>query len=167
MFEFSRGAYTVRSLTGMLSICGLATTLASSPPAEHWGEIDRLYDNVYRPARGQSAATAPYPRVPIRFLGVWDTVGSLGIPDTLGVLNLFDVENRHRFHNTRLNALIEHARHAVALDETRVRSRPPCGPGDPRRVISAACGRCGSRVTIATWGADTCRPGCLMQRCSG
>jgi hypothetical protein len=119
LFGFSRGAYTVRSLAGMLSTCGLATTLASLPPAEHWAEIDRLYDHVYRPAPGQSAAAAPYPRIPIRFLGVWDTVGSLGVPDTLGVLNLFDVEDRHRFHNTRLNPLIEHARHALALDETR------------------------------------------------
>jgi hypothetical protein len=119
LFGFSRGAYTVRSLTGMLSTCGLATTLASSPPADHWAEIDRLYDEVYRPARGQPAANAPYPRVPIRFVGVWDTVGALGIPETLGVLNLFDVEDRHQFHNTRLNPLIEHARHAMALDETR------------------------------------------------
>jgi hypothetical protein len=119
LFGFSRGAYTVRSLAGMVSTCGLATTLAASPPAEHWAEIDRLYDKVYRPARGRPAGNAPYPRAPIRFLGVWDTVGSLGIPDSLGVLNLFDVDDRHRFHNTRLNPLIEHARHAVALDETR------------------------------------------------
>ncbi len=119
LFGFSRGAYTVRSLTGMLSTCGLADTLAASPPAEHWAEINRLYDEVYRPAEGRPAGPVPYPLVPIRFLGVWDTVGSLGIPDSLGLLNLFDVDARHRFHNTRLNPLIEHARHAVSLDETR------------------------------------------------
>ncbi|MGH3602252.1 MAG: DUF2235 domain-containing protein, partial [Pseudonocardiaceae bacterium] len=139
LFGFSRGAYTVRSLAGMLATCGLATTLPSSPPAERWAEIDRLYDEVYRPAHGRPAANAPYPQVPICFLGVWDTVGSLGIPDTLGVLNLFDVEDRHRFHDTRLNRLIEHARHAVALDETRGPFTPTLWtgghtPGDHRSM---------------------------------
>ena len=139
LFGFSRGAYTVRSLAGMLATCGLATTLASSSPADRWAEIDRLYDEVYRPTRGRPAVNAPYPRVSIRFLGVWDTVGSLGIPDTLGVLNLFDVEDRHRFHDTRLNPLVEHARHAVALDETRGPFTPTLwtgghAPGDDRSM---------------------------------
>lgn len=128
---FSRGAYTVRSLAGMLSTCGLARTLASSPPETHWAEIDRLYDEVYRPARGRPTTRAPYPPVPIRFVGVWDTVGALGIPETFGVLSLFDVEHRHRFHNTRLTPLIEHARHAMALDETRGPFTPTLWTGGP------------------------------------
>jgi uncharacterized protein (DUF2235 family) len=116
LFGFSRGAYTVRSLAGMLSACGLASTFANVSSKKHWAEINQLYD-VYRSRQDQSG-DPPYPAVKIRFLGVWDTVGSLGIPDSLGVLNLFDVSDR-KFHNTWLNPLIEHARHAVALDETR------------------------------------------------
>jgi hypothetical protein len=119
LFGFSRGAYTVRSLAGMLSTCGLADTLTALAPAERWAEIDRLYSEVYRPTCARPGRPPPYPQVPIRFLGVWDTVGSLGIPDSLGMLNLFDADDRHRFHDTRLNPLIEHARHAVALDERR------------------------------------------------
>lgn len=66
----------------------------------------------------------------IRFLGVWDTVGSLGIPDSLGVLNLFDVDDRHRFYDTRLNSFVDHARHAVALDETRGPFTPTLWTGE-------------------------------------
>ncbi|MGH3687467.1 MAG: DUF2235 domain-containing protein [Pseudonocardiaceae bacterium] len=121
LFGFSRGAYTVRSLAGMLYACGLATIPPTTRPAQRWAEIDRLYDEVYRPARQRKPGRpAPYPRVPIRFLGVWDTVGALGIPDALGMLNLLDIiDDRHRFHDTRLNSMIQHARHAVALDEHR------------------------------------------------
>ncbi|MGH3548240.1 MAG: DUF2235 domain-containing protein [Pseudonocardiaceae bacterium] len=130
LFGFSRGAYTVRSLTGMLSACGLAHGPTAPLPEDHWAEIDRLYDEVYRPVRERSAGAAPYPPVPIRFLGVWDTVGSLGIPDSLGVLKLFDVEHRHQFHDTRLNAHIQHARHALALDETRGPFTPTLWTGE-------------------------------------
>ncbi|MBA2471273.1 MAG: hypothetical protein DLM61_22635 [Pseudonocardiales bacterium] len=35
------------------------------------------------------------------------------------MLKLFDVEHRHQFHDTRLNAHIQPARHALAPDETR------------------------------------------------
>ncbi|WP_028922128.1 DUF2235 domain-containing protein [Pseudonocardia acaciae] len=119
LFGFSRGAYTVRSLSGMLSACGLASFPEDMAPSERWHEIDRLYDKVYRPARGQPAQSPPYPPPPIRFLGVWDTVGALGIPDQLGLLNLLDIDGRHRFHNTTLSPQVEHARHAVALDEAR------------------------------------------------
>jgi hypothetical protein len=130
LFGFSRGAYTVRSLAGMLSACGLACTLAGLSSRDRWAEIDRLYDEVYRPARNRPDGPPPHPRVRIRFLGVWDTVGSLGIPDSLGVANLFDVDDRHQFHDTRLNSSIEHARHAVALDETRGPFTPTLWTGE-------------------------------------
>ena len=121
LFGFSRGAYTVRSLAGMLAACGLEQFTPDVPPSERWTRIDTLYDEVYRPAHRRAGVPPkpPHPLVPIRFLGVWDTVGALGIPDSLGWVSLFDVEDRHRFHDTRLNRLVQHARHAVALDETR------------------------------------------------
>lgn len=151
LFGFSRGAYTVRSLTGMLSACGLAHSPHAPLPEDQWAEIDRLYDEVYRPVRGRHAGPAPYPQVPIRFVGVWDTVGSLGIPDSLGVLKLFDVEGRHQFHDTRLNAYIQHARHALALDETR-------GPFTPTLWTGEQPG--GDRSLLQVWFAgDHCDVG--------
>jgi hypothetical protein len=119
LFGFSRGAYTVRSLAGMLDACGLASFPPQTPSSRRWREIDRLYDEVYRPLRRRTTSVRPYPPVPIRFLGVWDTVGALGIPDSLGLLKLLDVPDRCRFHDTRLGPGVQHARHAVALDETR------------------------------------------------
>ena len=53
----------------------------------------------------------------IRYVGVWDTVGALGIPARyrwLGFMN-----RRQRFHDTSLSSFVESARHAVAIDERR------------------------------------------------
>ncbi len=51
----------------------------------------------------------------IRFVGVFDTVGSLGVPGVVGALSA----QRYAFHNTDLSGLVDHARHAIALDERR------------------------------------------------
>ena len=120
LFGFSRGAYTVRSLAGMLRACGLPR-ISNPPTGEEWRAIDDLYDEVYRPDHPgrDEDARPPHPRVDVAFLGVWDTVGALGIPATLGILNLFDVDERHKFDDTCLGPHIRHARHAVALDEAR------------------------------------------------
>jgi hypothetical protein len=56
------------------------------------------------------------------FLGVWDTVGALGIPSRFGVSRLWN--GRHAFHDTSLSSLVRSARHAVALDERRREFEP-------------------------------------------
>ena len=56
----------------------------------------------------------------IRFLGVFDTVGSLGIPGDVGKA----IARRHQFHDTRLSGYVDIARHAVALDEHRPEFEP-------------------------------------------
>ncbi len=55
----------------------------------------------------------------MRFIGVWDTVGALGIPDNLSWLDPLDPASPHTFHDVKLNPFIPHARHAVAMDERR------------------------------------------------
>lgn len=123
LFGFSRGAYTVRSLAGMIDACGLIEFAAETETGQRWQQVDDAYDLGYRPGDERSPQWSEglsfHPGVRVDFLGVWDTVGALGIPDSLGVLNLFDVESRHAFHDTELCSVIEHARHAVAMDETR------------------------------------------------
>jgi hypothetical protein len=54
--------------------------------------------------------------VTIRCIGVWDTVGALGIP-----VNLFKkfTHRRHAFHDVTLSSRIENAFHALAIDERR------------------------------------------------
>jgi uncharacterized protein (DUF2235 family) len=57
------------------------------------------------------------PILRIRYVGVWDTVGSLGVPDNLLIAGLFN--QKHQFHDQCLSATTTSARHAVAIDEDR------------------------------------------------
>lgn len=59
----------------------------------------------------------------VKVVGVWDTVGSLGIPDLVG-LDLGRERTRFGFHNVKLTENIEHAYQALALDERRRAFRP-------------------------------------------
>lgn len=134
LFGFSRGAYTVRSVSGMMSACGLLN-LAGIDEKEAWSRVTKAYEECYRvkPSKRTDgwkdgltfhSGDAPDGSPAIFFLGVWDTVGALGIPDDLALLNLFDPDRKHNFHDTRLGANVTHARHAVALDERRASFSP-------------------------------------------
>ncbi|KAF2013461.1 hypothetical protein BU24DRAFT_238667 [Aaosphaeria arxii CBS 175.79] len=59
----------------------------------------------------------------VKVVGVWDTVGSLGIPD-VAIFDNSNLRTKHGFHNVKLNGSIEHAFHALALDEKRKAFRP-------------------------------------------
>ncbi|PSN63405.1 hypothetical protein BS50DRAFT_559422 [Corynespora cassiicola Philippines] len=59
----------------------------------------------------------------VKVVGVWDTVGSLGVPD-VGFLDFASSRTKYGFHNVKLNEHIEHAFHALALDERRKAFRP-------------------------------------------
>lgn len=121
LFGFSRGAFTARSTAGLVRNCGILL------PA-YADRVDDAY-SIYRDRGSDAAPDAPaaltfrrrhsYPQPDIRFIGVWDTVGSLGIPasrwNPLRLLN-----RRWRFHDCTLSSWVRHARHALAIDETRV-----------------------------------------------
>ena len=132
LFGFSRGAYTVRSLCGFMSSCGLLK-IADLEPAEVWRRIERLLKRGYRrkletrgdwDAEGWMFHNAPGANIPVRFIGVWDTVGALGIPDDMALLNLLDDRNRYTFHDTSLSKAVKTARHALAMDERRSSFQP-------------------------------------------
>jgi uncharacterized protein (DUF2235 family) len=128
LFGFSRGAYTVRSLAGMISACGLLDTRGQDDTTIRH-QIEYVYNQKYRAADRCDPFwrdglkfrydPADAEQIPVYFIGVWDTVGSLGIPDNLGILNLWDSPRRYAFHDVKLNPHIRYARHAVALDERR------------------------------------------------
>lgn len=119
LFGFSRGAFTVRSLGGLISACGLSVADEhTGSPAAWWKEMDRRFE-AYRAREGDSSED-----VPITFIGVWDTVGALGIPNDLAILNLLDDPAKWQFHDTTLGRSVECARHAVALDEQRASFTP-------------------------------------------
>jgi uncharacterized protein (DUF2235 family) len=119
LFGFSRGAYTVRSLAGMINCSGLLSRphICKAPTA-----YDLYRDRDIKPGHTTAQAFRQQhgERVPITLLGCWDTVGALGVPDMLPFLAIDDwLTAKYRFHDTRLSALIQHALHAVAIDEQR------------------------------------------------
>ena len=69
-----------------------------------------------------STFTSPPVDLSIRYLGVWDTVGQLGIPRILPVS--IGTNAQYEFHDTALSRCVEHARHAVAIDERRAAFTP-------------------------------------------
>lgn len=123
-FGFSRGAYTVRSLAGFIRNCGLLKK-----------ENAQMIPDAYRLYRKRGPSNSPSQKksklfrkensianiTKIKFIGVWDTVGALGIPvpfwGTLGKEN-------YLFHDTSPSKIVEHARHAISIDENRVDFTP-------------------------------------------
>lgn len=132
LFGFSRGAYTVRSLAGLVTCCGLLKT-NGLPDSELWKRIERVFEKGYRrksetrkdwDALGWHFHNDSGKTIPVHFLGVWDTVGALGIPDDMAFLNLIDSLHDYTFHDTKLSPAIKTARHAIALDEVRASFQP-------------------------------------------
>ena len=126
LFGFSRGAYTVRSLAGMLYYCGLI----KRPYLRKVPEAYKLYRSQIQPHNPKIAQFRQdychqdpqyQDRVPIKLLGCWDSVGSLGLPDIISSLPIDKLINRDRyqFHDTTLSPIVENALHAVAIDEDR------------------------------------------------
>jgi uncharacterized protein (DUF2235 family) len=59
---------------------------------------------------------------PIKFMGVWDTVGSLGIP--IGTVLPYLTRHYYQFHDVQLSRIVENAYHAIAIDERRKHFKP-------------------------------------------
>lgn len=179
VFGFSRGAYTARSLVGLIRKCGIvrrdcfeqipeAIRLYRSKAAPSDSELItfRASYGARVPGTGRPIAAGPedlseapldtsrepsshppdiWARRAIRFsrvdsdtaekevrppepppieiyrmmyLGLWDTVGSLGLPPSVPFLSTL-LNRKYRFHDTRASSLISSLRHACALDEDR------------------------------------------------
>ena len=117
LFGFSRGAYTVRALCGLINNCGIvkradaklinkAWDMYKSPSAKNSPSGDAAIqfrkDHCHRSNK-------------VHFVGVWDTVGALGIPVSL--MGLFD--SHDEFYDTKMGSNVTYARHAMAIDEER------------------------------------------------
>jgi uncharacterized protein (DUF2235 family) len=155
-FGFSRGAYTARSLAGLIRNCGIVKDVKdieeafehyrdrspdSHPDSETSIELRRRLshapgENIFNEAqegnnnegmetgkiewKGDKNEIAKAMRndhvIRIKFLGIWDTVGSLGLP--FPWLRLSNIK-RYKFHDITLSSTIDHAYHAIAIDEHR------------------------------------------------
>lgn len=142
VFGFSRGAFTARSFVGLIRNGGIISRRSvgkirdvvrlylsrdegESPNSDKacrfrflncpdlivGNDLEWRTRNV--PEYDPSSAT----EVKISYLGIWDTVGALGVPNRFGISKL--VNRKYRFHDTRLSFFVERARHAVAADEKR------------------------------------------------
>ena len=135
---FSRGAYTARSLVGMIGRIGLLTRDALV--------ADKLSEAEARYRAGADAASRfdlppeefrrrfCHVDSPVTLLGVFDTVGALGVPGA--------VRRRHQFHDVNLSPIVRTARQALALDERRLKFEPCLWEAsDDVRAADEAAGR--------------------------
>jgi uncharacterized protein (DUF2235 family) len=133
LFGFSRGAYTARSLAGMLRKCGIlarasvgryveALALYRDPGSHPDDEGPRAFRGRHSLCEGAG--------IPIAFVGVWDTVGALGIP-IRGLRWL--TRREHQFHDTELSGSVKRAAHALAIDERRAPFAPSLWSAVPKQ----------------------------------
>lgn len=115
LIGYSRGAFAVRSLAGVIDRVGLVRH--SCATERNIRQVYRLYEGNPDGDAAQAFAQAYcHERVEIEMIGVWDTVKALGL--RLPVLWRL-TEERHAFHNHHLGSCVKHGFHALALDETR------------------------------------------------
>ncbi|MEH2480992.1 uncharacterized protein (DUF2235 family) [Nitrobacteraceae bacterium AZCC 2146] len=130
IFGFSRGAYTARSLSGLVCKCGILR-LGAPLSIEQLYARYRIYDAptirtlLSKPLSADASIeekwVMKYSRpTKVKFIGVWDTVGSLGLP----IVSAGGKVKRYRFLDTHLRLDNENAFHALALDEHRKNFEP-------------------------------------------
>jgi uncharacterized protein (DUF2235 family) len=125
IFGFSRGAYEARSLGGMVGRVGLLDR-ARFAQTNRKDMFDIVFNNYTRPkdeANDKLVANFKATNcvdVPIKMIGVWDTVGALGVPVFATTLTLFVP----KFHDLDLGPQVENAYHALSLDEQRFDFQP-------------------------------------------
>jgi uncharacterized protein (DUF2235 family) len=119
LFGFSRGAFTVRSLAGLVRNCGILRPEHDGMIEEAWA----LYRSRRKKKKPKGTASAFFRRTyayetGIHFIGVWDTVGALGVPRPRWL------PRRGAFHDTELSGRVKGAFQALAIDEQRRQFRP-------------------------------------------
>jgi uncharacterized protein (DUF2235 family) len=143
VFGFSRGAYSARTFVGFVQHVGPLSRLHAARIDEALdlyrrrlesatGSGDELHkfraeyasgvcidsaDDQWRCKNIKGYKSGDAPPMRIRYLGVWDTVGGLGVPANLPLSGWMN--RKHAFHNVVLTEFVESARHAVATDERR------------------------------------------------
>lgn len=152
LFGFSRGAYTVRTLAGLIVSCGVLKNGASLADPELKDLVQQAYrcfrtkfrtwqGNQLRQEKAVEAAErvtgafrqdyavhheqhCPDGKVPITFMGVWDTVDAVGLPfDGLTTFwNNFIYP--FKFPDFTLSPLVAKACHAIAIDDERLTFHP-------------------------------------------
>ena len=148
VFGFSRGAFSARTFVGFLRHVGPLHRLHvgrideaiklyenRAQGKEGSGDAMRRFradfsdkvcigeaDDTWRCANKPGYESGSAPQLKVNYLGVWDTVGALGVPEIMPFSDWFNRE--HEFHDPSLDSFVQSARHAVAIDERRELFRP-------------------------------------------
>jgi uncharacterized protein (DUF2235 family) len=147
VFGFSRGAFTARSFTGLLGNCGILDRRKAAKAKEaielYKSRTDSpaILDSImqfrsancadtwisdgereWRRTNAPNCSIDDTTRVRVTYLGVWDTVGALGVPSNVLFAN--HINKKYEFHDAKLSDFVRSARHAVAIDETREEFEP-------------------------------------------
>ncbi len=117
IFGFSRGAYTARSLAGMIAACGLPTQNFSNDLVNT--AFDAYRNRLDRASLLKKLSGCDMDEAKIKMIGVWDTVGSIGLSSVVG-----GVDPIAEFLDTNLHPNVLNAYHALALDEKRPQFPP-------------------------------------------
>jgi len=117
LFGFSRGSYTIRALCGLINNCGIIKR-PDAPLIQAAFDHYKKSGDAYASAGDKSVQFRnqhSHKSREIKFVGVWDTVGAMGIP--ISFLGLFD--DKDEFYDTKIGGNVRIARHAMAIDEHR------------------------------------------------
>ncbi|MBX9950235.1 MAG: DUF2235 domain-containing protein, partial [Candidatus Obscuribacterales bacterium] len=144
VFGFSRGAFSARTFVGLMRHVGPIRRLYS----DQIDEAIKLYhervksadpsneelhrfrakcsgdvcidanDDEWRSKNIPGYVKGSAPILRVKYLGVWDTVSALGVPQAFP--GSAQMNMNFRFHDPSVTDFIENARHAVAIDERRV-----------------------------------------------
>ncbi|KAG0308116.1 hypothetical protein BGZ99_001266 [Dissophora globulifera] len=127
MFGLSRGSYTVRCVAGMINNCGI---IKMQNPDGRWlgaGTVDRLCHEVYNIYRSPYPEDRPNAKssmefkrrvshdvpTPIKFMGLLDTVGAMGVPKFDSGIGL----TFPQFHDQIISSVVEKVYHACAIHD--------------------------------------------------
>jgi uncharacterized protein (DUF2235 family) len=154
LFGFSRGAFTARTLAGLIGTCGIvkgetcATTEALHEAVEaayvaYRSRYGSTLTNAARRARRAADSArlietfqrthAVHTNVKIEFIGVWDTVDAVGMPFALaGLVNRFVYQ--FKFPTQTLGPGVQRAYHALSIDDARQAFEPVLWVGPDERI---------------------------------
>ncbi len=143
VFGFSRGAFSARTFTGFLRHVGPLRRLhaaridealklytlrleGAGGASEQMRRFRAEYsnnvcidadDDAWRCKYIKDYAPGSAPLLSIAYLGLWDTVGALGVPRIIPMSE--KINRKYAFHDPIVTAFVNSARHAVAIDERR------------------------------------------------
>ncbi|KAF9346269.1 hypothetical protein BGX26_002248 [Mortierella sp. AD094] len=149
MFGLSRGAYTVRCVAGMINNCGILkrrtnnnTVLTTNNNTDLIPVENDLCDEVYKIYRSPDPKDRPKAdrilkfkkkasydvKTPVKFMGLFDTVGSLGIPKLDAGVGL----DYPGFYDQKVSSVVGKVYHALSIHD-RLWCFEPCHASRSKR----------------------------------